>query len=423
MTIDLYKDKNVAVFGLGVSGLGVAKFLKSNGANVFVWDNNQDAVADSGFTPCDLNSADLTQFDFIVASPGISNDNPICQNAIKNKVPLVGEVQLLFQSQSEATYIGITGTNGKSTTTALISHILNSAGIKNETGGNFGIPATALNKLGKGEVYILEMSSYMLERVPDVKFDIAVFLNITEDHLQWHNTMENYYNAKAKIFNNMTANDTAIICNDDEYGKKLTNQITTPNKVIVSKNDINKDYKYLNGEHNKQNIACVIAVCKSLGIDEKIIEDSLNSFTGLTHRQQFVDKINNTTFINDSKATNTVSAQKALSAYNNIYWIAGGEKKSDDYSDLDKCINNIKKAFLIGKDADSIAKYLDTKNIPYEINQTLEKAVQSAYKESTSNTDDNIVLLSPACASFDQFKSFEARGDKFIQIIKEINNG
>ena len=416
---DFYNGKKVAVFGLGISGLGVAEFLSNQNCEVTVWDNDTEKVKSSGFTPCDLNTVDLTEFDFIVVSPGIDNDNPICKKAINDNVPLIGEVELLWQTNPDATYVGITGTNGKSTTTALISHILTTAGIKNCIGGNFGTPAVSLEKLSAGEVYVLEMSSYMLERIPNMNFDIGVFLNITPDHLNWHKTMDNYYNAKKKIFNNMTSDNVAIICNDDEYGKKLQSEITAPTKITVSKNDITKSYQYLSGVHNNQNIACAVSVCKQLNIADDIIETAINSFTGLSHRQQFVAKINGNTFINDSKATNPTSTEKALSAYQNIYWIAGGEKKSDDYSELDSCISNVKKAFLIGVDADSIGAYLDDKNIAYEISKDLETAIKSA----SSQADGNTILLSPACASFDQFKNFEARGDKFIEIVKGLSNG
>ena len=410
---EIFINKKVAVFGLGISGQQCALFLKKNGAVVVGYD---DKVKFDKIDNIDLNTADLTEFDFIVVSPGIPNHHPICVGAIKQGVPLIGEVELLWQSNPNATYIGITGTNGKSTTTALISHILTGAGVKNCVGGNFGTPAVALEK---SEVYILEMSSYMLERIPNMNFDIGVFLNITPDHLSWHETMDNYYNAKKKIFNNMSSENVAVICNDDEYGKKLEGEIATPKKVIVSKNDITKSYQYLSGDHNNQNIACAVAVCKSLNIDDDVIESGINSFTGLKHRQQFVAEIDNNTFINDSKATNPTATEKALSAYNNIYWIAGGEKKSDDFTELDTCISNVKKAFLIGVDANAIGSYLDNKKIPYEISNDMDTATKSAH----SQAGGNVILLSPACASFDQFKNFEDRGDKFIEIVKDLQNG
>ena len=427
MNIDFYDNKKIAVFGLGISGTSVAHFLLDKGADVVVWDENKnklDDITDKNLKISDLNKTDLKQFDFIVVSPGISNENPICKNAIKNKIPLIGEVQLLWETNRQAKYIGITGTNGKSTTTALISHILNTAKIKNVVGGNFGTPAVSLEKLNKGEFYILEMSSYMLERTPNVNFDISLFINLTSDHLQWHKTMDNYFNAKAKIFNNIKDDNIPIICTDDKYGKKLDKQINHKNKITVSAKDIKKSYDNLKGKHNNQNIACAVAVAKQVGIDEDTIENAIKSFKGLKHRQQIIKDDNNILFINDSKATNPVSATNALSSYKNIYLIAGGQEKDSDYTILSKNIKNVIKVFVIGENSKNLLDYLETTKIPYENCQTLENATLKAYETAKKNNKDikKVILLSPACASFDKFKNFEHRGDCFIKIVESLNN-
>lgn len=427
MNIDFYDNKKIAVFGLGISGTSVAHFLLDKGADVVVWDENKnklDDITDKNLKILDLNKPDLKQFDFIVVSPGISNENPICKNAIKNKIPLIGEVQLLWETNRQAKYIGITGTNGKSTTTALISHILNTAKIKNVVGGNFGTPAVSLEKLNKGEFYILEMSSYMLERTPNVNFDISLFINLTSDHLQWHKTMDNYFNAKAKIFNNIKDDNTPIICTDDKYGKKLDKQINHKNKITVSVKDIKKSYDNLKGKHNNQNIACAVAVAKQVGIDEYTIENAIKSFKGLKHRQQIIKDDNNILFINDSKATNPVSATNALSSYENIYLIAGGQEKDSDYTILSKNIKNVIKVFVIGENSKNLLNYLETTKIPYENCQTLENATLKAYETAKKNNNNikKVILLSPACASFDKFKNFEHRGDCFIKIVESLNN-
>jgi len=427
MSINFYNNKKIAVFGLGVSGTGVAYFLLNNGADIVVWDQNKSTlnnITDKNLKISDLNKTDLNQFDFIVVSPGISNENPICKNAIKNKIPLIGEVQLLWEINPQAKYIGITGTNGKSTTTALISHIFNTAKIKNVIGGNFGTPAVSLEKLNKGEFYILEMSSYMLERIPNVNFDISLFINLTSDHLQWHKTMDNYFNAKAKIFNNIKDDNTPIICIDDEYGKKLDKQINHKNKITVSVNDISKNYDNLMGQHNNQNIACAVAVAKQVGIDQNTIENAIKSFKGLKHRQQIIKDNNNILFINDSKATNPVSTNNALSVYKNIYLIAGGLEKDSDYTILNKNIKNVIKVFVIGENSNNLLNYLEKIKIPYENCKTLENATRQAY-EIAKQDDKNIkkvILLSPACASFDKFKNFEHRGDCFVEIVESLDN-
>ena len=421
--LTIHSGKSIALLGLGISGIATAAALIKGGASVFAWDDTDTArqcASDAGISVCDLRTLDFTTIDFLLISPGISTEHAIAQRALQNNIPLIGEVKLLCDALPNNTYIGITGTNGKSTTTALISHLLNIAGINHATGGNLGVPATALESLNNG-VYVLEMSSYMLERLDGMKFNIGVFLNLSTDHLQRHKTMDGYLNAKAHLFDNMTSNDTAIIAMDDIYGQMMCDKVQNAKIQHVSCQDETQDYPYLSGQHNRQNIACLRRVADILNIENALVEKALSTFTGLAHRQEYVSSIDTVSFINDSKATNAESSAKALSAYKNIYWIAGGQEKGT-YEDLTAHLGNITKAYLIGEGAHNIHAFLTTQGTDAVICHTMEKAVAQAYEDARKISHNTHVVLSPACASWDQYKSFEHRGDDFKRIIVGIKN-
>ena len=423
-----YKDKTLAILGLGISGLACCEALLQAKAHVLAWDDNPEVlqVAKSKHIPIkNLYTVDFTKIDYLLMSPGIGYDHVVANNAKSANCPIIGEVKLLADSVPDATYIGVTGTNGKSTTTALIAHMLTQANISCVAGGNLGIPATSLPFVDKGGAYVLEMSSYMLERVGGMHFDIGVFLNLSNDHLHRHKTMEAYFQAKANLFSGMGKNDTAIICTDNIYGKKMCEKKHTYSIRRVSYKDVSKQHPYLKGKHNRQNIACAYAVGKALHLNNKDIEESLNTFKGLPHRQQHILTHDNITFINDSKATNAQATVSSLCTYKNIYWIAGGQEKSS-YEALIPHLSAIKKAYLIGEGAQNIKIFLKRHSIDATICYTLQKAVKTAYADvkhlhnilCTSNFAN--ILLSPACASWDQFTNFEHRGETFIQCVKQI---
>lgn len=439
-----YKGKTVAVLGLGKSGLSAMRALKEAGATVWAWDDNSDQ---DGLV--DLTNADWSQIDLFVMSPGIPHTfpkpHPCAELARAHNVPIVCDVELLVQAQPNATYIAITGTNGKSTTTALTAHILEVAGFDVEVGGNLGIPVLDLDPLDADGVYVLEMSSYQLERTPSLQADVAVWLNISADHLDRHGGMNGYIAAKKNIFTGQTEEQFAIIGIDDTYSKSVFDEgnLTKARRIpisaqgpiedgIFSEEDILIDeafdedgrqimdlsaIKTLQGRHNQQNAATAYATALAIGADPEWIVRGIASFPGLEHRQENVGHVDGVTFINDSKATNAEAAAKALGSYENIYWIAGGQAKEGGIASLLGQLQNVTKAYLIGEAESAFAKTLDG-TIVYERCGTLHKAVTHAFQDAKDN--GGIVLLAPACASWDQFKSFEDRGNTFKDIVHQL---
>ena len=416
----MYKDKHIGVLGLGIAGVQTAKKLMQMGAVVVAWDDMPDACKNAeqqGIKITDLLNFDITMLDFLVVSPGVPDTHPICANAKHANIPLIGEVKIRYDLCPHARYVGITGTNGKSTTTALIAHILHCANIPYAVGGNFGTAAIALPDLGADGVYVLEMSSYMLTRIKGVKFSVAGFLNMTADHLAWHGTMDKYFIAKMHIFDDMT--DGAVVCTDDIWGKQVFDILSKRGCAVrtVSYQDT-PETPYLKGNHNRQNIAIAMGICAALGIDKNAILQACRSFKGLKHRQQTVYENGTVSFINDSKATNVQSALMALGGYKNIHWIAGGQEKDSGYDDLIPVLDNITHAYLIGEGANHIGEFLHTHDIPFTISKDLKTAVDIA--GASVKDMGGVVVLSPACASWDQFNSFAHRGDMFIQCVQNI---
>ncbi|WP_417783708.1 UDP-N-acetylmuramoyl-L-alanine--D-glutamate ligase [Terasakiella pusilla] len=432
-----YKDKTVAILGLGKSGLSALHALKEAGATVWAWDDQSDQN-----DLVDLTKADWSQIDLLVMSPGIPHTypapHPVAELARAHNVDIVCDVELLVQTQPNATYIAITGTNGKSTTTALISHILEVAGFNVQVGGNFGIPALDLDPLDEDGVYVLEMSSYQLERTPSLRADVAIWMNISPDHLNRHGGLDGYIAAKKNIFNGQSNEQFALIGVDDAHSRAvfaedgLTNArriaISAQGPVedgIFSDEDILIDeafvdegtqvmdlsaIKTLQGRHNQQNAATAYAAAMAIGAAPEWIVRGLASFPGLAHRQENVCVVEGVSFINDSKATNADAAGKALSSYEDIYWIAGGQAKEGGIDSLKDELSHVKKAYLIGEAQDAFAQTLEGV-LDCERCTTLDKAVLRAFADARAT--GGVILLSPACASWDQFTSFEARGDAF----------
>ena len=465
ITIPQYKNKKVGVLGLGKAGLAAVESLSASGAEVACWDDG--LVSSKNQQPITNNQQpanwDWQNLSALVLSPGIPLTHPKPHEAVllanKHNVPIIGDVELLAQACPDATYVGITGTNGKSTTTALIAHILSSAGRNVQVGGNLGVAALALEPLGNDGIYVLEMSSYQLDLCHSVRFNIAAHLNFSPDHLERHGGMEGYITAKKRIFNHQTKEDLAVITTDDEYSKKMFNELSQTNKNIVNinLNDGNSfdadstslgairllsehnaeqrqkletgnhklnlsDCRALQGEHNKQNAYVASAVCQALGVSIEQIKSACESFAGLAHRMEFLCEQDNITYINDSKATNADSTAKALVTYDNIYWLVGGVAKDGGISSLTEYFPKVKKAYVIGDKLDEFTDILKQNNVAYEICGEMKSAVKQAISDAQKSTEKAVILLSPAAASFDQFANFEERGDVFRNLVADMSD-
>jgi len=424
--MNLFKEKNIAVFGLGKAGLGAVNKLIENGAIVFAWDDNESsrgAVELNATTLSEPSSWPWKHIEYLILSPGIPythNPYPIIELAKSSGCKIICDIELLYLSSPESIFVGITGTNGKSTTTALLYHICKGAGLKVEVGGNIGVAASSLPVLGEGGVYIMEMSSYQLDLLDKTKFNIAILLNITPDHIDRHGSMDGYIEAKKKIFDRQSDNDTAIIATDDENTKAIFSGLKAMKTISVSGADGVGvgELETLPGKHNRQNIAAAYAAAKELGIKSSETIKNIRSFSGLEHRLQYLGEIDGVKFINDSKATNAEATSNALDSFKNIYWIAGGIEKEGGITSLEKYFPNISRAFFIGSAANNFAKTVDGK-IEYKKCGTLEEAFKSAV-EYAHQDSNSVILLSPAAASFDQFKNFEERGNFFCELVKNL---
>jgi UDP-N-acetylmuramoylalanine--D-glutamate ligase len=443
----------VAVLGLGKSGLAAARALHASGAEVWAWDDSEDqrAKARAEEIPLvDLNRANWQEVTSLILSPGIPHSfpvpHPIVAEAKKHDVEIIGDIELLARAQRNARYLGITGTNGKSTTTALIGHILKLSARRVEVGGNLGTPVLTLEALESDGIYVLEMSSYQLELTLSITFDVAVLLNITPDHLERHGGLEGYVKAKRLIFHRQTKPRTAIVGVDDatcraihdalkQAGEQIVVGISgeravpggvyVENGVLIDDSDGKgvaaidlKEVASLPGSHNGQNAAAAYAACKAVGVDPAVICACLRSFPGLAHRQQIVAVVDGVPYINDSKATNADAAAKALACYDRILWIAGGRAKEGGLAGLEPFYGRIAQAFLIGEAAEDFAKTLEG-HVPVSLAGTIAQAVTAA-ADAASHLPGSVVLLSPACASFDQFPNFEKRGEAFVAAVEAL---
>lgn len=420
------KGKTVAVFGLGRAGTGAINALKASDANVLAWDDNE-AAAKAIPEGKHYNEWPWEKLACLVLSPGVPFTHPkphaVVELAKKHGVEVVCDIELLARAEKEATFIGITGTNGKSTTTALIGHICEAAGKKTQVGGNIGISALQLEPLGKGGVYVIECSSYQLDLLHQAHFNAAILLNITPDHLDRHGDIAGYTKAKMRIFQNQANSDAAIIGVDEPNTKKIADGFKGAAKLVkISLQDAPEvgALKFLPGSHNKQNIAAAYTACKHIGIAHEQIIAGIKSFPGLAHRIEWVAEKNGVAFVNDSKATNAEAAEKAILSFDKpLLWIAGGKSKEGGIEALAPYFERITHAFLIGDAANEFAKTLKANDVAFTQCGTLEKAVKESYAMG-KGMKKATVLLSPACASWDQFKSFEDRGEQFGKFVKEL---
>ncbi len=448
----------IAVFGLGRSGIATAKALMESQAEVWAWDDNEDArqrAREADIPLIDLYTCNWKELTSLVLSPGVPlhhpEPHPVVNLAKAAGCEIISDIELLARAQRDSSYIGITGTNGKSTTTALIGHIMQLAGREVDVGGNLGTPALALDGMGEKGSYVLEMSSYQLDLTVSITFDIAVLLNISPDHLERHGGMDGYVAAKRQIFHRQTDPRSAIIGIDDKYCEAiyedladLGEQIVVPisgnqrvhggvyvvNGVLIDDTEGHedpvcdlKDIPSLQGRHNWQNAAAAFAACKRGGVEPRVIMACLQSYPGLVHRQEPVETVDGVAFVNDSKATNLVAATKALACYETVYWIAGGRPKEGGLAGLVPYFPRIRQAFLVGEAALAFGQELDGK-VPFTHSGDVETAVKQAFeaakKAKTEGEERPVVLLSPACASFDQFPDFEARGDVFKDTVEAL---
>lgn len=444
-----FAGERVAVVGLGRAGLPAALRLREWGAEVTAWDDGaaQRAAADrAGLTLRDPAEGAFGA-DALLLSPGIPHilprAHPAAEAARAAGAPILCDVEYLFRAVraagSAARFIGITGTNGKSTTTALIHHLLRRAGHVGEAGGNLGPAALSLNMLGSEGSYTLEMSSYMLERIAAVGFNHAVMLNLSPDHLDRHGSMAGYAAAKAQIFARQPREGLAVLGQDDPSSIAMAGQVGARLVPIsgerhvaggvwaeagVLRDDAGaiadlRAAAALPGAHNAQNAAAAAAVALDIGLTRAEIADGLLSFGGLPHRQEAVGASGGIRFVNDSKATNADSAARALASYPRVVWIAGGTAKDGGIASLAPYFPRIAKAFLIGRDAPAFAQTLAAAGVAHEVVGTLEDAVPAAAAAARAGAAP-VVLLSPAAASFDQFTGYDARGDRFRALAQAI---
>ena len=427
-----YKNQDVGILGLGLSGLAAARVLLNSKANIFVFDDKKEK-------PSIIKKSNWINYNYwpwesiktLVVSPGIPINNKEKHNAIKlaidNKVKIINDIDLFVEIYPKAKIIGITGTNGKSTTAALLFHILKFNKIKSVICGNFGIPACSINDPGENGVIILELSSYQLDGAKSLSLDIATIINITPDHLDYHETFDRYVSSKLKIINFLKRNGIFIY----DKSNKLLNKIIDANKYNSLKfssvnekeaKDFINDNNYLKGTHNAINASIAISIAKKLNINDNKIELAIKRFEGLSHRMEPLYISSNFKIINDSKSTNGESTAAALKSFSNIFWIVGGKPKNDGIGQAKNFLDKVVEVFLIGNStkyfSEEILKF--NENIPINECITLEKATILAIKKSKiSKLKNYVILLSPSAASFDQFKSFEDRGNQFKKIISQ----
>jgi UDP-N-acetylmuramoylalanine--D-glutamate ligase len=410
-------QKSTLIIGMGRTGQSTAAWIQSRGGRVIPFDDTHGEGHISHISEVPWN--DIEQ---IVPSPGIPfsypNPHPLIAAGLEKNIPIVSDINLLRDSYPGNLFVGITGTNGKSTTTALLGHILRENGKDVAVGGNIGQAALSLPPLGPQGIYVLELSSFQLEISRPLNLDVAAWLNITPDHLDRHGTMENYVRAKERIFEGARCK---IMGADDPYSEKVALR-QKPQKIIhieEYKGSTFSNHHYLKGVHNLQNIVVAFECAMALGLEEARVIQAILGFKGLEHRQEFVASFKNITFINDSKATNSDAAARALESYKDqkIIWIAGGKPKSEGIEDLKPYFPALEKTFLIGEAQESFSHTLG--EFPHSCVGHLEAAVEKAVDLGLELQESCVVLFSPACASFDQFKDFEDRGRQFRQLVLE----
>jgi len=427
ITAGAFAGKRYGVFGLARTGRSVLASLAASGAEVWAWDDS--AAAREGVAGLvDLNTAPLEGLDGLVASPGVPlNRHPLVARARAAGVPVIGDIELFAQARAELPphrVVGITGTNGKSTTCALIHHILVSAGIPARLAGNIGAPILSEEPLADGGVYVLELSSFQLDLTFSLDCDVAVLLNITPDHLDRHGTMEAYTAAKMRLLEMQSEHDTSIDASGDPAIRERFFQLVdcAGSHHCFSKGqgwtDHTQQAKWptLQGPHNAQNAYAATYAAFALGVPTNVVLTAMETYPGLHHRMEIVATKAGVRFVNDSKATNPTSVAPALQAFAGIHWIAGGQAKTGELDALMPVLGNVRAAYLIGEAAPLFGRLLDG-HVPTHQSGTLANAVAQA---AAAARPGETVLLSPACASFDQFANYEARGHAFRALVEAL---
>ncbi len=455
--VTTFRGKTVAVFGLGASGIATAEALIAGGANVVAWDDTAASVEKARAKKIDTK--DLREIAWsgvaaLVLAPGVPLTHPVPHWSVglarNAAVEVIGDIELFCRERKAiapaAPFVAITGTNGKSTTTSLIAHILSSAGRDVGLGGNLGTPILALEPPSMSRVHVIECSSFQIDLSPSIDPSVGLLLNLSPDHIDRHGTFENYASVKARLIAGVQRDGTAIVGVDDNQSAAIADRAERAGTrvVRVSMRRPLSDGIFLEGEritlaegganlysaaltgigslrgtHNAQNAACAFAAAYALGIPFQQIAAALKSFPGLAHRMEEVGRKGNVLFINDSKATNADAAARALASFTEIFWIAGGKPKEGGLSGLEGYFPRIKKAYLIGESAEAFSRQLGA--VPHTISGTLDKALAEAARDAeAANLPHSVVLLSPACASYDQFPNFEVRGDTFRSLVRSM---
>ena len=450
-----FAGKRVSLFGLGGSGIATARALIAGGAEVLAWDDNPESVAKAGaegIPTGDLRAADWGLFSAFVLSPGVPLTHPkphwTVELARGAGVEVIGDIELFcrerMRAASSAPFIAITGTNGKSTTTALTAHIIKASGRDAQMGGNIGRAVMTLDEPAPDHFYVVECSSYQIDLAPSINPTAGILLNLTPDHLDRHGTMQHYASIKERL---VAGSETAIIGIDDSWCAQIADRLERAGRDVIriskrlpltdgyfadgtnlmeavhgrySRIAFLEGIGSLRGQHNAQNALAAVTACLRVGLELGEIQSGLESFPGLAHRMEQVGRKGHVLFINDSKATNADAAAPALSSFPRIYWIAGGLPKEGGIEPLRGFFPRIAKAYLIGEAAPAFSATLG-EAVPYEISGTLAAAVEhAAHDAAADESGEVVVLLSPACASFDQFKNFEVRGEAFRQAANAI---
>ena len=453
-----FAGKTVAVFGLGGSGLASCQALRAGGAEVIAGDDGSERLveaAKAGFITADLRTVDWSRFAALILTPGAPLTHPAPHWSVLAAraagVEVIGDIELFCRERQrhapDAPFVAITGTNGKSTTTALIAHLMRVAGYDTQMGGNIGTAILSLEAPRKGRVHVIEMSSYQIDLTPSLDPTVGILINVSEDHIDRHGTLEHYAAVKERLVAGVQSQGTAIIGVDDIWCRAAADRIEQAGRRVVRisvrnplPDGIYVDHEVvwrasggarseiariggigsLRGLHNAQNAACASAAALALGVAGDVLQKGLRNFPGLAHRMEQVGRRNNVLFVNDSKGTNADAAAHALSSFADIFWIAGGKPKAGGISGLSEYFPRIRKAYLIGEAAAEFATTLGTQ-APHEISQTLDVAVEHAARDAeASGLKEAVVLLSPACASFDQYRNFEIRGTKFRDLVQAL---
>jgi UDP-N-acetylmuramoylalanine--D-glutamate ligase len=450
-----FAGKTVAVFGLGGSGLASCHALRAGGAEVIACDDSIDRMveaAQANFITADLRTVAWTSFAALVLTPGVPLTHPTPHWSVLAAraagVEVIGDIELFCRERRrhapDAPFVAITGTNGKSTTTALIAHLMREASYDVQMGGNIGTAILSLEPPRTGRVHVIEMSSYQIDLTPSLDPSVGILLNVSEDHIDRHGTLAHYAAVKERLVAGVQPGGTAIVGVDDGFGRAAADRIEQAGRRVVRisvkqplADGISVDRETivgtaggahseiariggigsLRGRHNAQNAAAAAAAALALGVGTDVLQKGLRSFPGLAHRMEQVGRQSATLFVNDSKGTNADATAKALASFGDIFWIAGGKPKTGGIDSLAEFFPRVRKAYLIGEAAKEFAATLEGR-VPYEISETLEVAVPHAARDAAvSDLEEPVVLLSPACASFDQYGNFEIRGTRFRDLV------